>query len=78
MTDDFWFDWGQGLKVSRFSKWSGLAVRPTNSPVLWIFGAVDPGVKRQGFEANYLPPSSAEVKNGWKCILIPQTPSSFA
>jgi hypothetical protein len=27
-------------------------------------GALSPGVKRQGREANQLPPSSAEIKNG--------------
>jgi len=77
MTLDFWFDWGQRLKVFRFSKRSRLAVRPTLSPVLWILGAVDPGVKRQEFEANYLPPSSGEVKNDWKYYVYPNSPYAF-
>jgi len=33
-------------------------------------GALTPGVKRQGREANHLPPSSAEVKNGCSYTFI--------
>jgi hypothetical protein len=78
MAHSIWLDWRKGLKVFRFFKGSRLAVSPTHSLNLWILGVIDPVVKRQGFEANYLPPSIAEVKNGWKFILIPHTPSCFA
>jgi hypothetical protein len=33
------------------------------------------GVNRPGGEADYSPPSSAEVKNSWSCTSIPHTPS---
>jgi hypothetical protein len=35
-------------------------------------GALSLGVKRQGREADHLPPSSAEVKNEWSCTSTPQ------
>jgi hypothetical protein len=38
--------------------------RPRRSPIYWVPGALYPEVKRQGREADHLPPSSAEVKNG--------------
>jgi hypothetical protein len=39
---------------------SRLAVEPTQPPIQWI-----PGVKRPGFEPDYSPPTSAEVKKMW-------------
>jgi hypothetical protein len=40
------------------------AQRPIQLPVQWVPGALSPGLKRQGREANHSPPSSTEVKNG--------------
>jgi hypothetical protein len=37
---------------------------PTQPPIQWIPGALSPGVKRQGHEADHSPPASAEVENG--------------
>jgi hypothetical protein len=37
----------------------------TQPPIQWEPGALIPGVKRPGREADYSPPSSAEVKNAW-------------
>jgi hypothetical protein len=37
---------------------------PTQPPIQWVPGALSPGVKRQGREADHSLPSSAEVKNG--------------
>jgi hypothetical protein len=31
----------------------------------WVPGALSPGVKRPGREADHSPPASAEVKNTW-------------
>jgi hypothetical protein len=36
----------------------------TQPPIQWVPGALSPGVKRPGREADHSPPSSAEVKNG--------------
>jgi hypothetical protein len=36
---------------------------PTQPPSQWAQGAVSPGVKRQGRDADHSPPTSAEVKN---------------
>jgi hypothetical protein len=45
-----------------FSMSSRPALGPTQSPIQWLPGALSPGVKRQGLEAGYLLPASAEVK----------------
>jgi hypothetical protein len=36
---------------------------PTQPPIQWVSGAISPGLKRQGREADHSPPPSAEVKN---------------
>jgi hypothetical protein len=36
-------------------------LRPIQPPIQWIPGALSPGVKRQGREADHSPPSSAEA-----------------
>jgi hypothetical protein len=38
-------------------------------------GALSPGVKRQGREADHSPPASAEVEKMWIYTFIPRTPS---
>jgi hypothetical protein len=38
------------------------ALGPTQPPIQWVPGALSVGIKRPGREANYSPPSSAEVK----------------
>jgi hypothetical protein len=40
------------------------ALAPTQPPVQWVLGALSPGVKHQGREADHSPPSCTEVKNG--------------
>jgi hypothetical protein len=40
------------------------ALGPTQPPVQWVSGVLSPGVKaRPGRDADYSPPSSAEVEN---------------
>jgi hypothetical protein len=41
---------------------SRMALRPTQPLIQWIPGAVSLGVKWLGIEADYSPPSTAEVK----------------
>jgi hypothetical protein len=36
-----------------------------HTPMQWVPGALSPGIKRPGREADQSPPSSAEVKNEW-------------
>jgi hypothetical protein len=49
---------------------------PIQPPIQWVPGSLSLGVKRPGREANYSPPSSAEVKEGEKLHLhSPNTPS---
>jgi hypothetical protein len=46
---------------------------PTQLPIQWVLPrALSKGVKRPTREANQWPPSSAEVKNTWSYISIPQ------
>jgi hypothetical protein len=47
---------------------------PTQPPIQWVPVALSRGVKRQGLEADYPPPSSAEVK---KVGAIPPLPHVF-
>jgi hypothetical protein len=41
------------------------------SPNQRVLGALTPGVKRSGREADHSPPSSAEVKNTWRYTPTP-------
>jgi hypothetical protein len=60
------------FKIFLFSTASRPVVGPTHSPIQWILGAVSPGVKGQGREADHSPPSSAEVKIGGAIPPLPQ------
>jgi hypothetical protein len=44
---------------------SGPVLGPTQPPKQWVQGALSPGVRRPGFEADHSPPTSVEVKNTW-------------
>jgi hypothetical protein len=44
---------------------------PTHSHIQWATSAFSMGIKRLGREADHLPPSSAEVKNGKGILLLP-------
>jgi hypothetical protein len=53
---------GKG-KIFIFSTASKSALGPTQPPLQWVPGAIFPGVKRPGLQADNLPSSRAEVKN---------------
>jgi hypothetical protein len=58
-------DRGVGVRVpigERFFSSPSHSDRPL---IQWVPGALSPGVKRQGREADHSPPTSAEVKNTW-------------
>jgi hypothetical protein len=44
---------------------------PTQTPIQWVTGALSPGVKWQGRDADHSPTSSAEVKNAWNYTSTP-------
>jgi hypothetical protein len=46
------------------------ALEPPQFPIQWVAGAVSPGVKRPGREADHSPPSNAEVNNAWRYTSI--------
>jgi hypothetical protein len=55
---------------------TGSGVHPTSQPpIQWITGALSPGVKRLGHEADHTPPTSAEVRKMWIYTSTTQTPS---
>jgi hypothetical protein len=56
-----------GGKNFHFSVSSRRALGPTQPPILWVPGALSPGVKRNVREADHSPPNSAEVKETWVC-----------
>jgi hypothetical protein len=56
------FDSRWGLGIFLFTTASRTALGPTQPPIQWVPGALSLWVKRPGREADYSPPSSAEVK----------------
>jgi hypothetical protein len=58
-----------------FSTSCRLALGFTQPPIPWVPGDLSPWVKRQGCEADHLPPTSAEVKTLWIYTSTPHTPS---
>jgi hypothetical protein len=60
------------VKNFLFSKSFRLILGPTQPPIQWAPGALSPGVKRPGREADHSPLSSAEVK---KMCIYTSTPS---
>jgi hypothetical protein len=57
------FDFRRG-KIFLSSTVSRLALRPTQSPIEWVPGAISSGVKRPGRETDRSPLFSAGVKKG--------------
>jgi hypothetical protein len=57
----------QGLGIFHFTALSRPALGPTQPPIQWVPEALSLGVKRPGSEADYSPPSSAEVRNARSC-----------
>jgi hypothetical protein len=53
------------VKYFLFSKSSRAGLGSTQPSIHWVPGALYPGVKSPGREADYLPPASAEVKKMW-------------
>jgi hypothetical protein len=56
------FDSRRGLGIFLFTTAARTALGPTQSPILWVPGALSLGVKRSGRETDHSSPSSAEVK----------------
>jgi hypothetical protein len=65
------FDSQRGLGIFLFTTASRTALGPTQSPIQGVPGALSLGVKRPMREADYSPPSSAEVKNVWSYTSTP-------
>jgi hypothetical protein len=66
----------RGLEILLFTTASRPALGPTQRPIQWVPGALSLGVKQPGREADYSPPSSAEVKEWVELYLhSPNTPS---
>jgi hypothetical protein len=53
------------VKNFLFSTSSRPALGSTQPPIQWVPGALFPGVKRPGREADHSPPASAEAKKNW-------------
>jgi hypothetical protein len=58
------FDFRQGQEILLYSTASRPTRWSTQAPIQWALGAISPGVKRQGREADHSPPSNDEVNNG--------------
>jgi hypothetical protein len=59
------------MGIFLFATASGPALRPTQPPIQRVPGALFPGIKRPGREADHSPPSSADVKNAWNYTSTP-------
>jgi hypothetical protein len=66
------FDSRRGLGICLFATASRTALGPTQPPIQWVAGVLSRGVKRPRREADYSPPSNAEVKNAWSYTSTPQ------
>jgi hypothetical protein len=65
---------GRG-KIYLFSTSSRSALGPTQPPIQWVPGAISPGVKRPGREADHSFTSGAEIKNDGAIPPLPHTSS---
>jgi hypothetical protein len=74
---DLGFDSRRGLGIFLFTTASRTALGPTQPPIQWVPGALSLGVKRPGREADYSPPSSAEVKECLELYLHSPNMSSW-
>jgi hypothetical protein len=59
------------VKNFLFSTLSRPALGSIQLPIQWVPGAISPGVKRPGREADHSPPASAEVKKMWTYTSLP-------
>jgi hypothetical protein len=66
-----------GVKNFHFSMSSRPAVGSTQLTIQWVPGALSPGVKRLGREADHSPPTSAELKKMWVYTSTPPFIHSF-
>jgi hypothetical protein len=62
-------------KIFLFSTASRQTLWPTQIPIQWVLGAISPGVKQLGYEADHSPPSSAKGKNGGNISTLPHMTS---
>jgi hypothetical protein len=69
------FDSWQGQYTFLYSTASRPALGPTQPPIQWVSGALPPGLKPPGRDADQSPPFSAEVKNDGG---IPPLPQAFS
>jgi hypothetical protein len=59
------------VKNFLFSKSSRPTLGPTQPPIQWVPGALSPGMKQPGREADHSPPTSADVKKMWNYTSSP-------
>jgi hypothetical protein len=52
-------------RVKNFLRVVQTGLGPTQPPTQWVPGALSPGVKRPGREADYSPPANIQVKKTW-------------
>jgi hypothetical protein len=58
-----------------FSKPFRPVLAPTQPPIEWVTGALSPGIKRKGREADHSPPTTADVKKNEFIYPLPHTSS---
>jgi hypothetical protein len=63
------------VKNFLFSTSSRPTLGPTQPPIQWVLGALSPGLKKPGREADHLPPTRVEVKQHGSIHPLPHTSS---
>jgi len=62
---------GQWWDFFLFATALRLALGPTEPPIKWISGALNPDIKRLGRETDHSHPSRAEAKKAWSYAFTP-------
>jgi hypothetical protein len=57
--------WGKEFSLLHVVQTGSGAHQSSYPPIQWVPGAISPVVKRPGLEADYQPPTSAEIKKTW-------------
>jgi hypothetical protein len=70
MAEELWFNYWQEQEILLLSITFRPALGPTKAPVQSVSGAVSPGVKHQGHEADHSPPFNANDKKSGAVVAV--------
>jgi hypothetical protein len=56
---------GAASVIKGFSMTSRHVIKPNQPPIEFVIGSLSSKIKQPGYNAGYLPPKHAEIKNSW-------------